>query len=43
MTNGQYLVTEINGAWADQLSLTGQVSWSVHPPGVAYPSDTNEV
>jgi DNA-binding beta-propeller fold protein YncE len=43
LTNGKYLVTEINGAWADQLSLTGQVSWSVHPPGVAYPSDTNEV
>jgi hypothetical protein len=43
MTNGKYLVTEINGAWVDQLSLTGQVSWSVHPPGVAYPSDTNEV
>jgi N-acetylneuraminic acid mutarotase len=43
MTNGHYLVTEINGDWADQMSLTGVVSWSVNPPGVLYPSDTNEV
>jgi hypothetical protein len=43
LTDGRYLVTEINGAWADEMSLTGHVYWSVHPPGVAYPSDTNEV
>ncbi len=43
LTNGDYLVTEINGAWADEMSLSGHVSWAVHPPGVAYPSDTNEV
>ncbi|MDA8071112.1 MAG: hypothetical protein M0Z82_05780 [Actinomycetota bacterium] len=44
MTNGQWLVTEINGDWADQLDLaTDQVGFSVHPPGVRYPSDTNEV
>ena len=43
LTDGQYLVTEINGAWANEMSLSGHVSWSVHPPGVAYPSDTNEV
>jgi hypothetical protein len=43
MTNGRYLVTEINGDWADEVSLTGHVSWSTHPPGVAYPSDTNEI
>jgi hypothetical protein len=43
MTNGNYVVTEINGAWADELNLAGHVSSSVHPPGVAYPSDTNEV
>ena len=42
-TNGRYLVTEINGDWASEMSLTGHVSWSVHPPGVSYPSDTNEV
>jgi hypothetical protein len=43
MTNGQYLVTEINGNWVDEMDLAGHVSWSIHPPGVAYPSDTNEV
>jgi outer membrane protein assembly factor BamB len=42
-TDGKYLVTEINGDWANKVSLTGHVDWSVHPPGVAYPSDTNEV
>ncbi len=43
MTNGHYLVTEINGDWADEISLSGQVSWSANPPRVLYPSDSNEV
>jgi DNA-binding beta-propeller fold protein YncE len=43
LTDGRYLVTEINGDWADEMSLSGHVYWSVHPPGVAYPSDSNEV
>jgi DNA-binding beta-propeller fold protein YncE len=43
MAHGQYLVTEINGDWVDGLNLDGQVTFSVHPPGVSYPSDTNEV
>jgi hypothetical protein len=43
LTDGHYLITEINGDWADELSLGGAVAWSTHPPGVAYPSDTNEV
>ena len=43
MTNGSYLVTEISGDWADELNLAGHVSSSIHPPGVAYPSDTNQV
>lgn len=43
MTNGDYLVSEINGDWVDELSLSGRVLWSTHPPGVAYPSDSNEV
>ena len=43
MTNGHYLITEINGDWADEMSLSGQVSWSANPPGVLYPSDSNEV
>ena len=43
LTDGHYLVTEINGDWVDEMSLTGQVSWSTHPPRVLYPSDTNEI
>jgi hypothetical protein len=42
-TNGKYLVTEINGSWVNAVSLSGHVSWSINPPGVGYPSDTNEV
>jgi hypothetical protein len=43
LTNGNYLITEINGDWVDEMTLSGTVLWSTHPPGVAYPSDTNEV
>jgi hypothetical protein len=49
MTDGHYLVTEINGDWADEMSLGGppgssaSTAWATHPPGVSYPSDTNEV
>jgi len=43
MTNGKYLVTEINGDWVDALGRSGHVSWSASPPGVAYPSDSNEI
>jgi DNA-binding beta-propeller fold protein YncE len=43
LTDGGYLVTEINGDWADEVSAAGKLAWSAHPPGVSYPSDTNEV
>ena len=43
MTNGHYLVTEINSDWVDELGLDGRVGFSTHPPGEAYPSDTNEI
>ena len=43
MSDGHYLVTEINGDWVDELSLDGGVLHSFHPPGVAYPSDSNEI
>ena len=43
MTNGHFLVTEINGAWVDEIDITGHVYWATHPPGVRYPSDTNEI
>lgn len=43
MRNGHYLVTEITGDWVDEVDLSGRLFASVHPPGVLYPSDTNEV
>jgi DNA-binding beta-propeller fold protein YncE len=43
MTNGHYLITEINGDWVDEVDLHGHVYRSFHPPGVGYPSDSNEV
>ena len=43
LRRGGMLVTEINGDWVDALSATGRVLWSTHPPGVSYPSDSNEV
>jgi hypothetical protein len=43
LLNGGFLVTEIEGDWVDALAPSGRVLWSTHPPGVSYPSDTNEV
>jgi DNA-binding beta-propeller fold protein YncE len=43
LTDGNFLITEINGDWVDEMSLHGHLFWSAHPPGVAYPSDANEV
>lgn len=43
MTNGNWLVTEINGDWVDEMTPSGKILWSVNPPGITYPSDTNEV
>jgi outer membrane protein assembly factor BamB len=43
LRRGGALVTEINGDWVDALSPGGHVLWSTHPPGVYYPSDSNEV
>jgi hypothetical protein len=43
LAGGGTLVTEINGDWVDAVSASGRVLWSTHPPGVSYPSDSNEV
>lgn len=43
LRDGHFLITEINGDWVDEMSLSGRVHWSVHPPGVAYPSDANQI
>jgi outer membrane protein assembly factor BamB len=43
LEGGGTLVTEISGAWVDALSPSGRLLWAAHPPGVSYPSDSNEV
>ena len=43
MRNGNFLVTEINGDWVDEMTPAGKILRSFHPPGFTYPSDTNEV
>ena len=43
MPNGHFLVTEINGDWVDEIDASGHVYWSTNPPGVNYPSDSNQV
>jgi hypothetical protein len=43
LAGGGYVVTEINGDWADGIGPGGRVLWSTHPPGVGYPSDTNQL
>ncbi len=43
LTDGNFLITEINGDWVDEMTPSGHILWSVHPPGIVYPSDTNEV
>jgi DNA-binding beta-propeller fold protein YncE len=43
LTDGNFLITEINGDWVDEMTPSGQILWSTHPPGIVYPSDTNEV
>jgi len=42
-TNGHFLITEINGDWVSEIDVTGHVYWATHPPGVRYPSDTNQI
>ncbi len=43
MSNGDTVVTEINGDWIDVLDGNGRPVTDSHPPGFSYPSDTNEV
>jgi outer membrane protein assembly factor BamB len=42
LANGDLLVSEINGSWVSEYSLTGQLVWSAHVP-VGYPSDPQQI
>jgi hypothetical protein len=43
MRNGDYLVTEIQGSWVDEITPSGHVVFAVQVPGVSYPSDANQL
>jgi outer membrane protein assembly factor BamB len=43
MPDGHFLVTEINGDWVDDIDTAGHVYWTTNPPGVNYPSDSNQI
>lgn len=40
VSGGETLITEIDGSYADMLSETGKLVYTVHFPNVNYPSDT---
>jgi outer membrane protein assembly factor BamB len=42
LANGNILVSEINGSWVDELTLEGQLVWSLHLP-LTYPSDPQQI
>ncbi|MHB1628747.1 MAG: NHL repeat-containing protein [Bacilli bacterium] len=37
---GGMIITEINGSYADRLNSKGKLMYTVHLPGISYPSDT---
>lgn len=43
LTNGDVLVSEINGSWVDEFTPSGSVVWSLHLPTVNYPSDPQQL
>ncbi|HKU12618.1 MAG TPA: PQQ-binding-like beta-propeller repeat protein [Sinomonas sp.] len=43
LADGNFLVTEINGSWVNEITPQGAVKWSARLPSVAYPSDSNEI
>jgi hypothetical protein len=43
LTDGNLLVSEINGSWVDEYTMTGHLVWTVHIPSVDYPSDPQQL
>ncbi len=43
LTNGDVLVSEINGSWVTEYTPTGQLVWTLHIPSVNYPSDPQQL
>jgi len=42
LADGNLLVSEINGAWVSEYTLSGTLVWTLHPP-IGYPSDPQQL
>ncbi len=42
LANGDFLVSEVNGSYIDEITPTGKLVWSVQLP-IAYPSDAQQL
>ncbi|HWD52638.1 MAG TPA: hypothetical protein VG412_09570 [Acidimicrobiales bacterium] len=43
LTDGNVLVSEINGSWVTEYTPSGQLVWTLHLPSVNYPSDPQQL
>jgi hypothetical protein len=43
LSNGNVLVSEIDGSWVDEYTQAGALVWTVHLPSVNYPSDPQQL
>ncbi len=43
LADGNLLVSEINGSWVSEYTLSGRLVWTVQLPTVGYPSDPQQV
>jgi outer membrane protein assembly factor BamB len=43
LTDGNLLISEINGSWVSEYTPAGRLVWTVHLPVVGYPSDPQQV
>jgi outer membrane protein assembly factor BamB len=43
LTDGNVLVSEINGSWIDEYTQQGELVWTVHMSSVNYPSDPQQL
>ena len=43
LPDGNLLISEVNGAWVSEYTPTGHLVWTTHVPGVAYPSDPQQL
>jgi outer membrane protein assembly factor BamB len=43
LTDGNLLISEINGSWVSEYTLAGRLVWTVHLSVVGYPSDPQQV